>query len=206
MKNKIYTLYKKYGIIGITENFVLKSASIFGYKKLQILRLVSRDVTEIKRKSIFDYNIVTLNFTNFLECCKYDKERFSNIYIKQLQERFLQKDSGYICYGIIREDVVIAYSWTSLTFVPRYDEKLDKNDAFIFDVYTHPNYRGKGLFPKLLDYQINELNKAGKRRALACIDIFNRASLHAFKKNGFIEISRYYMWIKDGIVHSTLKM
>lgn len=206
MKNKIYTLYKKYGIIGITENFVLKSASIFGYKKLQILRLVSRDVTEIKRKSIFDYNIVTLNFTNFLECCKYDKERFSNIYIKQLQERFLQKDSGYICYGIIREDVVIAYSWTSLTFVPRYDEKLDKNDAFIFDVYTHPDYRGKGLFPKLLDYQINELNKAGKRRALACIDIFNRASLHAFKKNGFIEISRYYMWIKDGIVHSTLKM
>ena len=206
MINKIYTLYKKYGIIGITENFVLKSASVFGYKKLQILRLVSRNVTEIKRKSRFDYNIVTLNFTNFLECCKYDKERFSNIYIKQLQERFLQKDSGYICYGIIREDVIIAYSWTSLIFVPRYDEKLDKNDAFIFDVYTHPNYRGKGLFPKLLDYQINELNKAGKRRALACIDIFNRASLHAFKKKGFTEISKYYMWVKDGIVHSTLKM
>ena len=206
MINKIYTLYKRYGVIGIVENIILKSASIFGYKQMQILRLVSRDVTEIKRKSRFDYNIVTLNFTNFLECCKYDKERFSNIYIKQLQERFLQKDSGYICYGIIREGVIIAYSWTSLIFVPRYDEKLDKNDAFIFDVYTHPDYRGKGLFPKLLDYQINELNKVAKRRALACIDIFNRASLHAFKKNGFTEISKYYMWIKDGIVHSTLKM
>jgi GNAT superfamily N-acetyltransferase len=206
MINKIYTLYKRYGIIGIVENFVLKIASVFGYKNLQILRLVCKDVTEKKRRYKYDYNIVTLNFMNFLDCCKNDKKRFSNIYIKQIQERFMQKDSGYKCYGIMDSNVIIAYSWTSLIFVPRYDEKLKNGDAFIFDVYTHPDYRGKGLFPKLLEYQINELNKIGKKRALACIDIFNRASLHAFKKNGFTEISKYYMWIKNGIVHSTLKM
>ncbi len=206
MINKIYTLYKRYGVVGIVENIILKSASIFGYKQMQILRLVSRNITETKRKDRFEYNIVTLNLKDFLKCCKNDKERFSDIYLKQLQERFQQKDSGYKCYGIMDSNVIIAYSWTSLIFVPRYDEKLKKNDSFIFDVYTHPNYRGKGLFPNLLDYQINELNKLGKRRALACIDIFNRASLHAFKKNGFSEISKYYMWNKDGIVHSTLKM
>ena len=205
MKN-FYNLYKRYGIIGIAENFILKSASVFGYKHLQILRLVSRNVTETKRNDRFEYNIVILNFKDFLKCSQNDKERFSDIYIKQLQERFLQKDSGYKCYGIIDSNVIIAYSWTSLIFVPRYDEKLKKEDSFIFDVYTHPDYRGKSIFPNLLNYQINELNKVGKKRALACIDIFNKASLHAFKKNGFLEIFKYYMWIKDGIVHSTLKM
>lgn len=206
MKNKIYNLYKRYGIIGIAENIMLKSASVFGYKHLQLLRLVSRNITETECKNRFEYSIVTLNLKDFLKCNQNDKERFSEKYIKQLKERFLQKDSGYKCYGIIKNNVIVAYSWTSSIVVPRYDEKLDKNDAFIFDVYTHPDFRGKGLFSILLNYQINELSKVGKRRALACIDIFNRASLHAFNKNGFSEISKYYMWIKDGIVHSTLKM
>lgn len=206
MIKKLHNQYKRYGIKGIAENLVLKCAYIFGYKHLQVLRLVSRNISETKKDRLENNKIVTLSLKDFLTYSKNDKERFSDIYIKQLQERFQQINSGYECYGIIENNVIIAYSWTSSFFVPRYDEKLDKNDAFIFDIYTHPDYRGKGLFPILLDYQINELNKLGKRRALACIDIFNRASLHSFKKNGFIEISKYYMWIKDGIVHSTLKM
>ena len=206
MINKIYTLYKRYGVVGIVENIILKSASIFGYKQMQILRLVSKNTETVKDKKSLTIKIISIDKEKFFKYIPKDSDRFSNIYINQLRERFEMDDSEYKCYGIIKNNFIVAYSWTSLKSVPRYKEKLKVEDAFIFDVYTHPDFRGQGLFPALLEYQIDELKNIGKKRALACIDIFNRSSLHAFKKAGFDEISKYLMWKKKGIVHSTLKM
>lgn len=62
---------------------------------------------------------------------------------------------------------------------------LKKYEAKIIDVFTAPNYRGKGYVGKLLIYTESEMLSKGITTLLARIWHSNKSSKKAFEKNGW---------------------
>ena len=203
MKNKINSIYKRYGVIGIIENGLLKVVSLFGFKDLQLLRLLCRD---IDFKSIpSDFEIIQLHSNDFKRCQINDKNWITDDYINIVERRVSHPQKNYECYGICINNVIASYAWISLNLEPKTEMPMEKESSFIFDVYTNPTFRGKKLFPITLAFLLKRLNSLGKKQVYACVDIYNRASLKAFSKVGFKQITKFFTWKKKGKTISTLK-
>lgn len=66
--------------------------------------------------------------------------------------------------------------------------KLSTKDAWIYNSYTHPEYRGNRIYPALLANTIDEAKKRGFRRIYAIIKSDNDASRRAHGSVGLKEI------------------
>ena len=82
---------------------------------------------------------------------------------------------GNICLGIKHADKLVAYSWYTLkkcSFKGK-KYKLKDNEAYLFDMYTLPSYRGKGIAPYLRYQAYRELEKLGRKKLYSCTTYFN---------------------------------
>lgn len=62
---------------------------------------------------------------------------------------------------------------------------LAKGEASLISLYTHPEYRGRGLYPRLLVEQLRYLASRGYSRAYIWVDRANDASIRGIVKAGF---------------------
>lgn len=181
---------KRYGIKGTFLKFIFKSFSLFGidYDRFICLVFFTKENTEMNIKKIDQ--CIELNEECFV---KYgDKDWFSQ---KKLEDiRHAYSIPGNKAFGIIQNDRLICYAWLSLQFwggdITR---KLQSQDAYFWDDYVHPSYRGQKLHTVLINTRLHYLQKLGKERVFTVVSIYNQASYKGFNRLGFIKWQTYFV-------------
>jgi len=78
--------------------------------------------------------------------------------------------------------------------------KIKPDEAFILGCYTHPDFRGKNIYPSMLYYLLEDAEKKGKKKCFLHTDLCNKASNAGVKKVGFSFIERRHIFRSFGQV------
>lgn len=91
---------------------------------------------------------------------------------------------GNICIGVKHAGEFVAFSWYDLmeSNIKGEKVKLKENEAYLFDIYTLPSYRGKGLAPYLRYQLYRELDKLGRHKLYSFSDYFNTPAIRFKEK------------------------
>ena len=99
-------------------------------------------------------------------------------------EEFVERvRQGAQCYYMRHEDRIIGYTWCEIhgSPRPRFGLAFGPTDAYVYDAYTIPAYRGLNLLPFLRYHVLQDLKRRGCDVVLSSTDIFNRPA-HRFKQ------------------------
>ena len=114
-----------------------------------------------------------------LELSKVIAEEISN-------SRFLH---GNICSCLHHRKKVVSHCWIAFDeeWIGEIEMLIKPKDreAYLFDAFTLPEYRGKNLFPTVLSNTLNYLKAKGYHRVLIFALNSNRASIKAIQKASF---------------------
>ncbi|MFC1493689.1 hypothetical protein ACFL6W_00250 [Thermodesulfobacteriota bacterium] len=90
-------------------------------------------------------------------------------------ELIARLNDGKLCYGIKKGRALAAFTWCDLTecHSPMYPFPLKNNEAYLFDTYTMPSFRGEGIAPYIRYQQYVELAKMGRTRLYSVSGSFN---------------------------------
>ena len=97
--------------------------------------------------------------------------------------------SGQTCFVARHESRIVSAGWIAGRRA-RIDYlgcelELAANEAYLFDAFTLPAYRGQGIAPALCLQQLRHLRQAGYGRAIRGTVPENKSALHAHAKSGF---------------------
>jgi len=98
-------------------------------------------------------------------------------------------DDGQACAVATHGSSVVAYCW--LTRSPARVAEIDRvvvpapDDVYLYDAFTAPAWRGRGLFRALLLHLVAFASARGRARALIFATSGNRASCRAIERAGF---------------------
>jgi RimJ/RimL family protein N-acetyltransferase len=96
---------------------------------------------------------------------------------------------GQVCAAVRHGSEVIAYC--SLTSRPEWVAEIGRlvvpgpGEVYIYDAFTSPAWRGRGLFQAMLKSLLEYARARGRRRALIFVLNRNRASRRAIEQAGF---------------------
>ncbi len=96
---------------------------------------------------------------------------------------------GHRCYVARHADLVVSTSWLATRSASsEYLQcaiDLAAGDAYLFDAFTLPEYRGQGIAHALCMQQLRDLQQAGYRRAIRATVPENVVALRAHTQMGF---------------------
>jgi ribosomal protein S18 acetylase RimI-like enzyme len=105
--------------------------------------------------------------------------------IKDLKSKVSQGQKCYLAYldgeCVFRSLVIDKPDKVQLNFI--YSLSLENDDVYIHYCETHPNYRGKGIYPSVLSY-ICKAYKANKQIYIV-VNENNKSSINGVLKVGF---------------------
>lgn len=84
-------------------------------------------------------------------------------------------EKGMKCFGVKHKGRLVAFAWYRLDCgeLPGYFYPLKPDEAYLFDVVTVMDYRGKGLASYLSCHLFNVLRSEGKTKLLSYTSVFN---------------------------------
>lgn len=101
-------------------------------------------------------------------------------------------EQGHECYAAICADRIMSVSWIALNNATLWlldaDFRLDRDQLYIYDSYTHPDHRGLRLQAQIFEDIRREFAAAGIRRAITFVVPENVANLRSRARLGFSEI------------------
>lgn len=110
-----------------------------------------------------------------------------------LRMRFMCRN---VCLAVLKENRIIAFSWASfgLFQFESYSFSLLDNEAYLFDAFTLPEYRGKGLAVQIRLQLHRDLANMGRTR-LYSVTLFNNKPALRFKEkiNGRVVDRGFYV-------------
>jgi hypothetical protein len=74
--------------------------------------------------------------------------------------------------------------------------RLEKDEFFIVACFTHPQYRGRGIYPRALSHICGMLATEGYHVGYVDIVNRNRASMHGARKAGAIDTGSHYYQLR----------
>jgi len=105
----------------------------------------------------------------------------SGVPIETLRERLAK---GHICIALKHEGRVVAYSWADTTEIN--DEAcrtvLGKDEVYLYDAFTNPEYRGRNLAPLMRIRCYEALRALGKNTFYSISDYFNTPAIRFKQK------------------------
>lgn len=110
------------------------------------------------------------------------------------EQRF---QNGHLFCCLIKDKKMAAYGWVNPNSTHFLGElslnmQLEKQTEVLYDFYTFPNFRGKGLYPQLLK-NINHRNSNPK---IIYVLKENKASIRGIEKAGFGFLGQINGWNK----------
>lgn len=206
--NFIYTRYKQYSISGVIIKLFLKLLSKVGIQ-IDVFYSLVYEISSFDINSVLSQNQIELfrklSLDDFI---KYgDKNWFSD---KKINTIFSLLDNENIVYGIIKDNLIISSGWISLFKYAGFNENfmpsLKPCDAYLWDAYTHPIYRGNHLHKYLIFYRLYRLKELGKKKAYTFVSIYNKASYKGFSRCGFKKDQLFINYrIGNNSYHTTFK-
>ncbi|MBN2008150.1 GNAT family N-acetyltransferase [candidate division KSB1 bacterium] len=103
---------------------------------------------------------------------------------------------GHECY-LARLESVVGYVWVSHDSI--YDDRifdinLREDQAYMYKAFTHPEFRGRGIYPTLLNDVCEKLADQGIRTAYIATSIENVSSIRGIRKAGFERLGTVYFF------------
>jgi GNAT superfamily N-acetyltransferase len=92
------------------------------------------------------------------------------------------------CYGVVVDDQVRCYAWTSseaVRVVPETVVRMPPAAAYVYKAFTDAAYRRRGLLYQCLQAIERAAAGDGRDEMTTLVEIHNRASLRAFRNAGF---------------------
>lgn len=98
--------------------------------------------------------------------------------VEDIRRRFRRGDVGV---GAFDRDALVAYTWCDLERFGSIGQKsslrtLAHDEAYLYDAYSLPAYRGHGLVPYLRSEVYKLMDAAGRRRLYSVSLFFNRSA------------------------------
>jgi RimJ/RimL family protein N-acetyltransferase len=111
--------------------------------------------------------------------------------------RYLEK--GYHVYTYVQNDILAHYGWLieqqEQSFFTEVDQTFEfpKGSAVLFDFYTHPKLRGKGLYQLSLRQMLHDAaHIPGTQQIFIAVLSKNSPSRHVIEKIGFDYVCSLY--------------
>ena len=100
-----------------------------------------------------------------------------------LRERLAK---GHICIALKHAGRVVAYTWADTTEINDAScrTKLGPDEVYLYDAFTSPEYRGRGLAPLMRVRSYEALRALGRNTFLSISDYFNTPALKFKRKLG----------------------
>jgi ribosomal protein S18 acetylase RimI-like enzyme len=158
--------------------------SVFRYDKSVVVEKILTDTSvKTETKIEVDFKIVQPD----------DFPKIANKFKKLEIDAEKMFRSGDMC--IVAEANGEIVHWTWVTFKENYVMEMEKkiripnsNSAYVYAVYTVPEYRRLGIAPKAMETLLSYLHDRGIRKVFALIHPSNFPSLRYFRKVGFKKI------------------
>lgn len=180
--NKPIDILKRYGITGCLYKVLLRIGESAGITYIKYLAYFKSLPPTIDASSLPPYQKMTMN--DFRKQAKLDPQWFNNYKLNQIGK--LINEPGYAYYGIYEGEKLICYGGISVDYDNLINRKIDEQAAYLFDDYTNPLYRGKGLHKKIIDIREYEAKRQNKSIVFVYILSFNQASAKGFKRCGYM--------------------
>lgn len=180
--NKLTDIIKRYGIVGCLHKIIFKVGKLLGITYIKHLAYFKELPEIIDTNALVQYQKMTMD--DFRKQIKSDQKWFNNHKLKQI-EGYIDKP-GYAYYGIYDGDKLMCYGGVSMEFDNFIYRKTNPEAAYLFDDYTNPHYRGKGLHQKIVAIREYEARNLNKSITFAYVLSSNRASTKGFKRCGYV--------------------
>lgn len=197
---KIGSAWRRYGWWGIVQNLAAKSLRLVGVH-LHCNHLLQHSLDGSSATALPPYRILSL--ADFEQHQGDDPQWFTPTKMAKLARYY--RIAGNRAFGCFEGDKLVAYGWISEQFLGYSRRHLEAGDGYLWDDYTHPDFRGRGWHGHLIRIREAELYKAGKQRALSVVAHFNRASRRGFLRAGYRLCERYHFGRRWGRIFSTLR-
>jgi predicted GNAT family acetyltransferase len=114
----------------------------------------------------------------------------------QIQARL---NKGHLCVVLKSGERIAGYTWADFDEVndAACDYELGPNEAYLYDAFIAPEFRGSGLAPYMRVESYRHLNRAGRHTFYSISDYFNSPAIK-FKQKLNAEAIRVYLRIKLG--------
>jgi len=101
-------------------------------------------------------------------------------------------EQGHACYAATYDDRIASVSWIALNSATLWllnaNFRLERDELYVYDSYTHPDFRGQRLQGQIFEFIRREFTAAGIRRAITFVVPENVANLKSRARLGFTEI------------------
>lgn len=98
-------------------------------------------------------------------------------------------EGGKAALALTEQGEIAGYGWIRYDAIQiddlRFRLPLPPNHAYIWDCLTVPEHRGRGIFPGLLRFMLEQLRREGITEVWAGVEPGNEPSLRAFARAGF---------------------
>lgn len=201
LHGRLKDMWRRYRARGFAGKCLVRVLAIFGVrvritchyaKKLDlVVGVVKREYRE-------------LDLEDFQTQIQILPERFTEEKMSRIKDAFSVEENH--AYGIYDGKVLTVYGWISAIWLVSKSRKLKEGVGYLWDNYTHPAYRGRGLHGELIGIQERELVGMGKSVAVVTVDFYNRASKVGFERAGYVLKSKVFSWsVGGGRVRSWVK-
>ena len=114
-------------------------------------------------------------------------------------------DKGHICIGLKYEDDIVAFTWADLEECSHEPLRfaMADNEAYLYDAFTMPRFRGKGLAPYMRYQSYQHLRSIGRDHYYSISQYFNTSSIQ-FKQKLNAGFDKLYLSVarKSGKPHT----
>ena len=170
-------------------------------------RLMTLDVTHLMR---LDHDKVQLPLSEVPDCSfrfltAADVNRLSQEPSNELSEEFAQRIAlrGDRCFAALAGDQLAAYAWYAHGSVePEHNRGATLNSgvglsfpsemAFMYKGFTHPEFRGRGLYGHVNGRALDELSREGICTVVATADWSNRSAMTSCWRVGYQDVGRIW--------------
>lgn len=201
LQGRLKDMWRRYGAGGFAGKCLVKVLAIFGVRVRISCHYAKRlDLTAVSIKS--EYR--ELDQKDFETQVSVLPERFTDEKMSRIKDAFSVE--GNHAYGIYDGKVLTVYGWISTIWLVSKSRKLKEGVGYLWDNFTHPAYRGRGLHGDLIRIRERELVRMGKSVAAVTVDFYNRASKVGFERAGYVLKSKVFSWsVGGGRVRSRVK-
>ncbi len=116
--------------------------------------------------------------------------------VEQIQARL---DKGHLCILLRTGERIAGYTWADFDEVndSACDYELGPGEAYLYDAFIAPDFRGRGLAPYMRAESYKHLRQVGRHTFYSISDCFNSPAIK-FKEKLNAEAIRLYLQIKLG--------
>ena len=104
---------------------------------------------------------------------------------------------GDVCIGAFDGGCLVAYAWLASQPAPHVDGlwmAFDPRAIYIYRAFVRPEYRGRRIAPALYSFADTVFLSQGKKYAVICVSIYNRASIAAAQRSGALTAGYTAYW------------